>query len=866
MPAVAADAELLVSELVTNATLHGEAPIRVRVVVGDCVRVEVEDAGRSAPLLAGSNTEVMTGRGLSMVAALASGWGVSPSPTGGKIVWAELDRSGAAPPGSSSPAMDIDALVAAWAEGGAASSPVYTVTLGAVPTELLLAAKAHSDNVARELALVREGEASSGTSLAPELAELVKTVTVDFAEARDQLKRLALASAARGEPMTELVLHLPLNAADAGERYLKALDEADKYSRSAQLLTMAPLRAQRLFRHWYVQSLVDQLRAADRGDEPAPPRPFSLVLADEVTGLAEKADASTRLALLQTVTSELADARSAPEMADAVVANAVKFLGVESARVRLLTNEGTLRSVARQGRAEAGPDPYPEYALSADLPGAQAARTGRPVHLRSLSETFAHDPLLTGYYRPGRSAHISPLAVGGQVLGLLSLTFLSGELSDEAQLALVESLSDALAQALKRAELASRDQDRQETLSLLADATQIMVTAHEPGEVLERLVALAVPRLGDWCTVYVADGTVLRRAAMVIDGHPQLAQQLKSAPLSLAVDSPHTRAFRSGQAQLIPQGVGHLLRRFYPGLDISALGGDADAGTGLCVPIKLRGRPIGVIGLTFLGSGRKVTPHVTEALSGLADRAAIAFDQARHWSAQQQLVQTLMTALLPDEPLPVPGMSFAARYRPAGGDVAGDWWEVQPMPDGTVLIGLGDAAGHGLPAVSRMSELRHGARALAAIQTSPSVLLADLNRLLTHADAGFATAVYGRLSPSTGELCWASAGHLPPLHVSAEGAVALLEGAQGSPLGAPSAGPAADARLQLRPGDTLVLYSDGVVERRHRDLGRGIDHLVSTVTANAGSDLDELADAIMAAHCTQPIDDCCLLLLRRNRA
>ena len=155
------------------------------------------------------------------------------------------------------------------------------------------------------------------------------------------------------------------------------------------------------------------------------------------------------------------------------------------------------------------------------------------------------------------------------MLGVLSLTFLSGELTDEAEVALVEALSDALAQALKRAQLAGRDEDRQETLALLAEAAQIMVTAHEPAEVLERLVALAVPRLGDWCTVYVADGAVLRRAAMVIDGHPELAAQLKSVPLDLAMDSPHTRAFRTGHAELIPQGVGQLLQRFYPGLDFS---------------------------------------------------------------------------------------------------------------------------------------------------------------------------------------------------------------------------------------------------------------------------------------------------------
>ena len=706
-PEVAADAELVVSELVTNAALHGEPPITVRVLLDGWVRVEVEDARRAAPIVPRKNTETMTGRGLAMVAALSSGWGMELAAGGGKVVWAELGRDDARLEQASRPEVDIEALMAAWSDNEQGAG-TYSVRLGTVSTELLLSAKAHIDNVVRELTLMREGEASSGVELAPEMVALIQTVTVDFADARAEIKRQATSAAARGELITNLELHLPAAAADAGERYLSALDEADRYARSEHLLTLAPPPVHRIFRRWYVQSIVDQLRALARREEPLPPRPFQVVLTEEVTKLADAADALARLALLQKVTGELADAVTAEEMSQIMVDNAVQFLGVESARVRLITEDATLRSVARRGWGDDVPERFPEYPLSADLPGAEAARTGRPVYMRSLVDTFDRHPALAGHYRAGRSAHVMPLVVGDQVLGLLSLTFLSGKLTDEAEVTVVESLADALAQGLRRAQLAASDAEKRETLSLLADATQIMVTAREPSDVLERLVSLAVPRLGDWCTVYLADGPVLRRAAMAIDGQPALAQRLKALPLSLATDSPHARAFRTGQTQLIPEGTGYVLQSLYPGLDFSALGGDPGSATGICVPIELRGERIGVIGLTFVNSNRKVTPHVVEALSGLRDRAAIAFDSARRWSAQRQLVRTLVEALLPEQPPRVEGMDFSARYLPAGGDVAGDWWEAQVMPDGTVLVGLGDAAGHGLSAVSMMSELRHG--------------------------------------------------------------------------------------------------------------------------------------------------------------
>lgn len=283
------DVELVVSELVANAALHGAPPLRLRLRGGPRVRVEVHDGGRAVPVRVRSDDAAMTGRGLGMVAVLASSWGVDVADGPGKVVWAELDTAGA-PAGEATPGeLDVEALLASWGDDG---EQRHTVTLGAVATELLVAAKAHIDNVVRELTLL--GEAGGGAAPSPAVADLVRAATVDFAEARAEIKRQAALAATRGDAVTDLVLHLPASAADAGERYLAALDEADRWARSARLLTLAPPRVHRLFRRWYVGAIVDALRALAAGQAPPAPVPLQVLLAREVTTLDEALAASRR--------------------------------------------------------------------------------------------------------------------------------------------------------------------------------------------------------------------------------------------------------------------------------------------------------------------------------------------------------------------------------------------------------------------------------------------------------------------------------------------------------------------------------------------------------------------------------------------
>jgi hypothetical protein len=318
-----------------------------------------------------------------------------------------------------------------------------------VPTELLLAAKTHIDNVIREMSMLGVGRAN-GEPLSQSMSRLIEAATIDFAEARTEVKRQALQAEANGSSVTHLELLLPVDVADAGERYLAALEEADRHARSARLLTITAPSSHRVLRQWYVRSIVDQLRALERGGTPSEPEPFAAALAAEVDRLSHLEDDAEGLALIQSLNSSLSAATTPDEMASLVVELSARYLGIQTVRVFLATSHGTLRSAAWFSAHRTDPDPYDEFALNADLPGAAVARTRESVFMRSRREIYERFPYLDGYYRDERTLHILPVAVGETTLGLLAMTFRSGQLANDDQLQLVHVLADALAQALAR--------------------------------------------------------------------------------------------------------------------------------------------------------------------------------------------------------------------------------------------------------------------------------------------------------------------------------------------------------------------------------------------------------------------------------
>jgi serine phosphatase RsbU (regulator of sigma subunit) len=211
----------------------------------------------------------------------------------------------------------------------------------------------------------------------------------------------------------------------------------------------------------------------------------------------------------------------------------------------------------------------------------------------------------------------------------------------------------------------------------------------------------------------------------------------------------------------------------------------------------------------------------------------------------------------------LPYARVAVRYVPAGkaSSLGGDWYEAAPLPDGRMFLAVGDVSGHGLPAIAEMAQLRHALLGLTMTGASPGMLLSWLNALvLNRLDDTTATVVCGHFDPGTRLFTWAQAGHPAPILVRRGGA-RRLSAPRGIVLGASPDSRYSVADIRLEPGDLLLMFTDGLVERRTRDIEEGLSLVVRAAGAIAGdgdfdASLDRLLEAIGGPN---PEDDTCLL-------
>jgi serine phosphatase RsbU (regulator of sigma subunit) len=276
------------------------------------------------------------------------------------------------------------------------------------------------------------------------------------------------------------------------------------------------------------------------------------------------------------------------------------------------------------------------------------------------------------------------------------------------------------------------------------------------------------------------------------------------------------------------------------------------------------GRPLRVYGIV-----QDVTAHETSARR-LAEVEQQLAEHRRSLDAEHELAARLQQIILPmpDGPIELPGLKVALRYLPAGQEslVGGDWYHAAELRDGSVLLAVGDVAGHGTQAATTMAQLRHALRALTVTTTDPAVLLGHLNRLTCDLDEETpetaATAVVARYEPALRRLTWAQAGHPPPL-LSRGGRTAPLARPAGPMLGVVEDATYDRATLDLSVGDVLLFYTDGLVEHRHRSLDDGLDAVIRTVDeAVAASPRQPLAELLSRLHQANPDDDTCVLAVR----
>jgi serine phosphatase RsbU (regulator of sigma subunit) len=266
---------------------------------------------------------------------------------------------------------------------------------------------------------------------------------------------------------------------------------------------------------------------------------------------------------------------------------------------------------------------------------------------------------------------------------------------------------------------------------------------------------------------------------------------------------------------------------------------------------------------TVRETSRPWRDHEIAAARGLASHLAEAV--LNRAAEDNRLAGALQRTLLLERLPKVPGVALAAKYLPSSEDVVGgDWYDLVPLPDGRVAVVLGDVAGHGLAAAAITAQLRHALRAHLLRAAGPGAALDGLNDVIGALLPGeMATAVVAELDPSTGELLVASAGHLPVLHATSTGAEYVRDG-RGPALGVLDEVGYPEARLQLAGDDRLLLFSDGLVERRGgAPLTDGLDSLRDAVTAGP-TDPQQLIDAVLEALQPQGIDDITLVGIART--
>jgi serine phosphatase RsbU (regulator of sigma subunit) len=299
------------------------------------------------------------------------------------------------------------------------------------------------------------------------------------------------------------------------------------------------------------------------------------------------------------------------------------------------------------------------------------------------------------------------------------------------------------------------------------------------------------------------------------------------------------------------------------------------------LPLRAGGRLLGSWTVGWRAA-RAFEDHDVRVLEAYAAQCAQAVDRVLRLEAERRrasntrsLAETLQRSMLTEPPQP-DGLRIAVRYRPAAREaqVGGDWYDAFLSPDGATTLVVGDVTGHDRLAAAVMGQMRNMLRGVVhALDSSPARALATLDRALR--DLGMTTLVTALLArveqapeeAATGRrtLRWSNAGHLPPLLLAADGTARLLERQPELLLGVDPAAPRTDETVTLQPGDTVVLYTDGLVERRDASLDEGLARLTEAAVELAGTPVQGLCDALLARLAPEYADDVALVALYVTR-
>ncbi|MFI8858852.1 SpoIIE family protein phosphatase [Streptomyces prasinus] len=838
-------AQLLVSELVTNAVLHARTEIEVTARAGTGgVLVRVGDRRPERGLVPyGGSAYTGAGQGLTLVERLASRHGVETDDAV-KTVWFELWSEGSPPP---PPSDGWGAATPRTGRGG-------TVTLLDVPAALCLTCTQHRHTLLNELVLALASGDVPGVT-AQDLA-----VALDLNDVISAGLTVAPHRSHAEVEFGSLPLWVPSGAGPPLETLRAVLDVAEEAARDGRLLTLPALPRGRGFQKWVFGQIGDQL-AGER------PTAWTVMPREPGAGTSE------------------------PVLWDAGQ--------VQAGRVATIAADESNRIIAVNGQAEA----LLGWA-AADLVGLPLT-TLIPEHLRRRHTMAFTSLLLSGQPRIlGRSLPLPALhRDGGQVPVRL---FVESQETGDGHTVFVARFSPrgSTPPAPPPARLrpgapqeaggapgpASCGRDRRtdvdrrtgvdradvrselERLSLLAETGATLSTLPDLKEGLRRVGGTLTRWLADWCLVDLLTGQDEVERICVVHRAPPgpwpEEYEGRLPPLSGTSRGPLARALRGAGPLLfaelpLPGRAGSPLDAHYVEL-FRRLG----ANSAVVAPLRSPRKVIGALTLVREGRGSPFTEEDLPLANELGRAIGLRVDNARLHQETRKIAERLQRSLLPVLP-EIPRLGVAARYAAssATAEVGGDWYDCFPLPDGDTALVIGDVAGHDLDAAIAMSQLRSMLRGIAVDrQEPPGEVLRRLdmaNHTLYH--EATATCVYGlikELGHGLWEFVHSSAGHLPPLLVGPDGRTRYLEDGAGLLLGLDPGlvRPQADDAVPV--GSTVLLYTDGLIERRTESLDHALGRLRGHAAGLAREPLDVFCDELLIGLAAGSDDDIAVLAVR----
>ncbi|GAB2714272.1 ATP-binding SpoIIE family protein phosphatase [Streptomyces bullii] len=333
-------------------------------------------------------------------------------------------------------------------------------------------------------------------------------------------------------------------------------------------------------------------------------------------------------------------------------------------------------------------------------------------------------------------------------------------------------------------------------------------------------------------------------------------------------ETPFFQCMTTGEPILIPrisEEMGHAIASQFDKRDIRPL---ITHRSMLMVPLKARNVVLGFMALMRHPERPEFNDMDRVTGAELAARAGLVLDNARMYTYQENVAETLQDSMLPHIPARMAGCDIATRYLPGTlmGRVGGDWFDSVKLPGARTAFVVGDVMGHGLNSAAMMGQLRTAVQTMAALDLPPAHLLRTLDDLAQRlGDTYLATCLYAVYDPIAGEVHLANAGHIPPVLVRAgDGRSELLDLPTGAPIGVGGV-PFEAVRVRVEPGDRLVMCTDGLVEVRGEDIGVGLATLCESAAHPAAS-MDDACDTIIRALGARGgrKDDVALLMARLN--